>query len=123
MKTGSDVVVETLAEAGVDVCFANPGTTEMWLVKSLVAEPRIRSVLVLHETVSSGACDGYARMRRIPSLCLLHMGPGLANAIANLHNAKRARSPIIVVVGDMATWHATSDAPLCMDIQGRNNVC
>lgn len=118
METGSDVVIRALVEEGVEVCFANPGTTEMWFVKSLASTSAIRSVLALHETVCAGACDGYARMRRKPALCLLHMGPGLANALSNLHNAKRARSPIITLVGDMATWHADSDAPLCMDIQG-----
>ena len=117
-KTGSDVVVETLADAGVDVCFVNPGTTEMWLVKSLTAEPRVRSVLALHETVCSGACDGYARMRRKPAACLLHMGPGFANGIANFHNAKKARSPVVAIVGDVATWHSGVDVPLNMDIEG-----
>ena len=122
MPTGSDVIVDSLAEEGVEICFANPGTTEMWFVKSLAASKRIRPVLALHETVCAGACDGYARMRRRPALCLLHMGPGLANALANLHNAKRARSPVLVLVGDMASWHISSDAPLCMDISGRLNT-
>ena len=119
VKTGSDVVVETLADAGIDVCFVNPGTTEMWLVKSIASESRVRSVLALHETVCSGACDGYARLRRKPAACLLHMGPGLANAISNFHNAKKARSPVVVITGDVATWHSEADVPLSMDIEGR----
>ena len=118
-KTGSDVVIQTLADAGIDVCFVNPGTTEMWLVKSLASEPRVRPVLALHETICSGACDGYARMRRKPAACLLHMGLGLANAMTNFHNAKKARSPIVAIVGDVATWHSEVDAPLSMDIEGR----
>ena len=117
-KTGSDIVIEILAKAGVDVCFVNPGTTEMWLVKSLAAEPRVRSVLALHETICSGACDGYARMRGKPAACLLHMGPGFANGIANFHNAKKARSPIVAIIGNVATWHSEVDAPLSMDIEG-----
>lgn len=116
---GSDIVIDALCRAGITLCVANPGTTEMWFVKSLAKCPNIKSVLGLHETVCSGACDGYARMTRKPALCLLHMGPGLANALCNLHNAKRARSPIVVLVGDMAKWHASSDAPLCMDIKSK----
>ena len=122
MKTGSDVAVETLDEGDVDVFFANSCTTEMWPVKSLTAVPRFRSALVLHETACSGACDGYARMRFLPSLNLLRMGPRLASASANHHSAKTARSPIIIAVGDMATWHATSDAPLRMDVRNAYSV-
>lgn len=111
-------MVETMASQGICVCFANPGTTEMWLVGALASQDtHIRSILCLHETVCSGACDGYARMARKPALCLLHLGVGLVNGLANLHNAKRARSPVLVLVGEMATWHRPTDAPLCMDIQ------
>jgi len=84
------------------VCFANPGTTEMWLVAALDTQRSVRAVLGLHETVCTGACDGYARMTRKPACCLLHLGPGLSNGLANLHNARRARSPVLVLVRDQA---------------------
>jgi hypothetical protein len=92
--TGAEAVLRTAAAAGVEVCFANPGTTEMALVSALDEVP-IRAVLGLFEGVCSGAADGYARMRGRPALTLLHLGPGFANAIANLHNARRARSPVV----------------------------
>jgi len=114
--TGAEAVLRTAAAAGVDVCFANPGTTEMALVNALDREPRIRAVLGLFEGVCSGAADGYARMAGRPALTLLHLGPGLANALANLHNARRARSPVVNLVGDQATWHRGADAPLTSDI-------
>jgi acetolactate synthase I/II/III large subunit len=89
----------------------------MFIVAGLDACPGVRSVLCLHETVCTGAADGFGRMNRRPACTLLHLGPGLANGIANLHNARRARSPVINLVGDMATWHSAShDAPLCMDV-------
>ncbi len=99
-----------LADAG------HVSTTEMFLVAGLDATPGVRAVLGLHETVCAGAADGYGRMACKPACTLLHLGPGLANALANLHNARRARSPVVNVIGDMATWHADSDAALCMDI-------
>jgi acetolactate synthase-1/2/3 large subunit len=114
--TGAEAVLRTAAAAGVDVCFANPGTTEMALVNALDRVPRIRAVLGLFEGVCSGAADGYARMARRPALTVLHLGPGLANALANLHNARRARSPVVNLVGDQATWHREADAPLTSDI-------
>jgi acetolactate synthase-1/2/3 large subunit len=113
--TGAEALLRTAAAAGVDVCFANPGTTEMALVSALDEVP-IRAVLGLFEGVCSGAADGYARMSGRPALTLLHLGPGLANAIANLHNARRARSPVVNFVGDQATWHRSADAPLTSDI-------
>jgi len=116
-QTGAVACVKALQSAGVDVCFANPGTTEMFIVAGLDATPGVRAVLGLHETVCSGAADGYGRMARKPAATLLHLGPGLANSLANLHNARRARSPVVNLVGDMASWHASSDAPLCMDIE------
>jgi acetolactate synthase-1/2/3 large subunit len=115
--TCSQAVVEAAHAAGSTVVFANPGTTEMWLVAALAGHPGMRSILGLHESVCSGACDGYGRMARQPALCLLHLGPGLANAISNLHNARRARSPIVVLIGDMSTWHRDADALLNMDIE------
>jgi acetolactate synthase-1/2/3 large subunit len=113
--TGAEAVLRTAVAAGVEVCFANPGTTEMALVTALDEVP-IRAVLGLFEGVCSGAADGYARMSGRPALTLLHLGPGLANAIANLHNARRARSPVVNFVGDQATWHRAADAPLTSDI-------
>jgi acetolactate synthase-1/2/3 large subunit len=114
--TGAEAVLRTAAAAGIEVCFANPGTTEMALVHALDRVPAIRPVLGLFEGVCSGAADGYARMGRVPALTLLHLGPGLANALANLHNARRARSPVVNLVGDQATWHRDADAPLTSDI-------
>jgi acetolactate synthase-1/2/3 large subunit len=114
--TGAEALLRTAAAAGVEVCFANPGTTEMALVHALDRVEPIRAVLGLFEGVCSGAADGYARMTGKPALTLLHLGPGLGNAIANLHNARRARSPVVNVVGDQATWHRAADAPLSSDI-------
>src|SRR5919201_2100426 len=114
--TGAEAVLQTAAAAGIEVCFANPGTTEMALVNALDRVPSIRPVLGLFEGVCSGAADGYARMAGRPALTLLHLGPGLANALANLHNARRARSPVVNLVGDQATWHRKADAPLTSDI-------
>jgi len=113
--TGAEAVLRTAAAAGVEVCFANPGTTEMALVSALDEVP-IRAVLGLFEGVCSGAADGCARMSGRPAMTLLHLGPGFANAIANLHNARRARSPVVNLVGDQATWHRAADAPLTSDI-------
>src|ERR687886_2613155 len=109
--------MQTVARAGVEVCFANPGTTEMHFVQALDDVGAIRPVLALFEGVCSGAADGYARMSGRPALTLLHLGPGLANALANLHNARRARSPVVNLVGDQATWHRNADAPLTSDIE------
>jgi acetolactate synthase-1/2/3 large subunit len=114
---GAESLVRTAAGAGVEVCFANPGTTEMALVAALDSAPGIRAVLGLFEGVCSGAADGYGRMAGRPALALFHLGPGFANAIANLHNARRARSPVVNVVGDHATWHRAADAPLASDIE------
>jgi len=115
---GSEALIKALADAGVDTCFANPGTSEMSLVAALDKEPRIRSVLALFEGVATGAADGYGRMADKPALTLLHLGPGFANGAANLHNARRARSPVLNMVGDHATWHLELDAPLTSDIRG-----
>ena len=113
---GAESLIRTAAAAGVEVCFANPGTTEMPLVAALDAADGIRAVLGLFEGVCTGAADGYARMSGKPALTLLHLGPGFANGIANLHNARRARSPVVNLIGDHATWHAAADAPLASDI-------
>jgi acetolactate synthase-1/2/3 large subunit len=115
---GAESLVRTALAAGVEICFANPGTTEMPLVAALDAAPGVRAVLGLFEGVCTGAADGWARMAGRPALVLLHLGPGLANGIANLHNARRARSPVVNVVGDHASWHLPFDAPLASDIAG-----
>jgi acetolactate synthase-1/2/3 large subunit len=114
---GAEALIRTAAAAGVDLCLANPGTTEMPLVAALDAVPGVRAVLGLFEGVCTGAADGYARMRGMPALTLLHLGPGFANGIANLHNARRARSPVVNLIGDHATWHVGADAPLTSDIE------
>ncbi|OBI46911.1 acetolactate synthase large subunit [Mycobacterium sp. E796] len=113
---GAQALINTLADGGVDVCFANPGTSEMHFVAALDAVPQMRGVLALFEGVATGAADGYARMAGRPAAVLLHLGPGLGNGLANLHNARRARVPMVVVVGDHATYHKKYDAPLESDI-------
>jgi acetolactate synthase-1/2/3 large subunit len=115
--TGADRLCDVLLANGVDVCFANPGTSEMHFVAALDRKPAMRCVLGLFEGVVTGAADGYGRMRRRPAVTLLHTGPGLANGLANLHNARRARSPILNVVGDHASYHLQYDAPLTSDIE------
>jgi acetolactate synthase I/II/III large subunit len=114
---GADALIRTLADCGVTTCFANPGTSEMHLVTALDRESRIRSVLCLFEGVATGAADGFARMSRRPAMTLLHLGPGYLNGAANLHNARRAFSPVINIVGDHATYHRRFDAPLTSDIE------
>jgi acetolactate synthase-1/2/3 large subunit len=114
---GAEALVATLADNGVTACFANPGTSEMHLVAALGREPRVRSVLGLFEGVCTGAADGFGRMAGRPAATLLHLGPGLANGSANLHNARRAGSPVVNIVGDHAGWHREADAPLASDIE------
>src|SRR5271156_3410462 len=113
---GAQALINTLVDGGVDVCFANPGTSEMHFVAALDAVPQMRGVLVLFEGIATGAADGYARIAERPAAVLLHLGPGLGNGLANLHNARRARVPMVVVVGDHATYHKKYDAPLESDI-------
>lgn len=113
---GAQALINTLVDGGVDVCFANPGTSEMHFVAALDAVPRMRGMLTLFEGVATGAADGYARIAGRPAAVLLHLGPGLGNGLANLHNARRARVPMVVVVGDHATYHKKYDAPLESDI-------
>ncbi len=113
---GADLLCETLLANGVDVCFANPGTSEMHFVAALDRNPRIRCVLGLFEGVVTGAADGYARMADKPAATLLHLGPGLANGLANLHNARRAFSPVVNIVGEHPAEHLPYDAPLTSDI-------
>src|SRR6201982_3037781 len=114
---GAQALVASLAGAGVDVCFMNPGTSEMHFVSALDSVPEMRGVLALFEGVATGAADGYARMAGRPAAVLLHLGPGLGNGLANMHNARRARSPVVAIVGDHATYHKRFDAPLESDIE------
>lgn len=114
---GADQIIRTAVENGIRVCFANPGTTEIPLVAALDSAQGVQPVLCLHEGVCSGAADGYARMLDFPAMVLLHLGPGLANATSNLHNARRAHTPIVTVVGEHSTWHRRLDPPLAMDIE------
>lgn len=113
---GAQALITTLVDNGVRVCFANPGTSEMHFVAALDSVAEMRGVLTLFEGVATGAADGYARMSGHPAGVLLHLGPGLGNGLANLHNARRARVPMLVVVGDHATYHKKYDAPLESDI-------
>ncbi|MGK2869684.1 MAG: acetolactate synthase large subunit [Mycobacterium sp.] len=117
MSTGADTVIERLLAGGVPVCFANPGTSEMHFVAALDNTPQMRAVLCLFEGVATGAADGYGRIAGRPAATLLHLGPGLANGLANLHNARRAHTPVVNVVGDHATHHVQFDAPLESDIE------
>jgi acetolactate synthase I/II/III large subunit len=114
---GAEALVRSLVASGVDVVFANPGTSEMHFVAVLDAVPEMRGVLSLFEGVATGAADGYARMRGSPAAALLHLGPGLGNGLANLHNARRSHAPVVVIVGDHATYHKRYDAPLESNIE------
>ncbi|MBV9006691.1 MAG: hypothetical protein JO181_18640, partial [Solirubrobacterales bacterium] len=114
---GAQALIRTLVDAGVATCFTNPGTSEIHFVAALDSVPRMRAVLTLFEGVATGAADGYARMTAAPAATLLHLGPGLGNGLANLHNARRAKVPVVNIVGDQATYHAPYDAPLQSDIE------
>ena len=116
--SGAESLVQTLVDADVDVCFANPGTSEMHFVAALDSNPEMRCVLGLFEGIITGAADGYGRMTGKPAATLMHLGPGLGNGLANLHNAKKARTPVVNVVGDHATFHRKYDAPLTSDVEG-----
>ncbi len=113
---GAAALIRTLVGGGVDVCFGNPGTSEMHFVAALDGVPEMRGVLCLFEGVATGAADGYGRMSDRPAGVLLHLGPGLANGLANLHNARRAATPLVTVVGDHAGYHKEYDTPLDSDI-------
>lgn len=102
---GAQALIRTLVDSGVEVCFSNPGTSEMHFVAALDTVPNMRGVLGLAEGAVTGAADGYARIAGKPAATLLHLGPGLGNGLANLHNARRAHTPIVNVVGDHATYH------------------
>ncbi|HNN56532.1 MAG TPA: acetolactate synthase large subunit [Novosphingobium sp.] len=115
---GAEAFIETLHACGVEVCFANPGTSEMQLVAAIDRQHGMRSILGLFEGVVTGAADGYGRMADKPAVTLLHLGPGLGNGLANLHNARKAGSPIINMVGEHATYHKHFNAPLTSDTEG-----
>jgi acetolactate synthase-1/2/3 large subunit len=115
---GAESLLRTLVDSGIDTVFANPGTSEMHLVSAVDRVPGVRPVLGLFEGVVTGMADGYGRMAGRPAATLLHLGPGLANGLANLHNARRAATPIVNIVGDHATHHLQYDAPLASDIIG-----
>lgn len=114
--TGAECLLQTLVANGIEVCFMNPGTSEMHFVAALDRVPGLRGVLCLYEGVCSGAADGYARMTGRPAATLLHLGPGLGNALSNFHNARKARSPVVSIVGEHSTSHLKYDAPLTSDI-------
>src|SRR5690606_13649936 len=115
---GAESLVRTLIASDVNVCFTNPGTSEMHSVAALDRVEGIRCVLALFEGVVTGAADAYYRIAEKPASTLLHLGPGLGNGIANLHNAKKARSGIVNIVGEHAGYHIKHDAPLTADIEG-----
>src|SRR5580698_7823739 len=122
---GADALLATLVANEVTACFANPGTSEMQFVAALDRKPQMRPVLCLFEGVATGAADGYGRIADKPACTLLHLGPGYGNGVANLHNARRAFTPIVNVIGDHATYHRQYDAPLASDIAaiaGANSV-
>src|SRR6186997_67325 len=114
---GAKALVATAVNAGVEICFANPGTTELPLVMALDSVLGLRGILCLHENVATGAADGYGRMAGKPAMCLLHLGVGLANGLTNLHNARRAFTPLLNVIGDHATWHLHADPLLAIDVE------
>jgi len=114
---GAEFLLKTALSANISVCFANPGTTEIPLALMLDSEPGIKAILGLFEGVCTGAADGYGRMLDRPALTLLHLGPGLANGLANLHNARKARTPLVNLIGEQASWHRSVNAPLAMDIE------
>ena len=120
---GAERLLETLVDSGVELCFANPGTSEMQLVSAIGNTDSMRAVLCLFEGVVSGAADGYARMADKPAITLLHVGSGFSNSMANQHNAKRAHVPLVNIVGDHATHHLQYDAPLTSDVPGHARLC
>ncbi len=115
---GAQSLIASLVKSDVNVCFSNPGTSEMHFVAALDSVPAMRGVLCLFEGVASGAADGYARMAERPASTLFHLGPGMGNAIANLHNAQKAFTPLVNIVGEHATHHRKYEAPLTSNIEG-----
>ncbi len=115
---GAEALIGSAISSGIEICFANAGTTELPIVTAMDKKGGIKAVLGLFEGVCTGAADGYGRLSGKPAMSLLHMGPGFANGIANLHNARRAGTPILNIIGEHATWHKQADPPLAMDIEG-----
>jgi acetolactate synthase-1/2/3 large subunit len=122
LTNGADKLLETLVASGVEVCFANPGTSEMQLVSAIGNNDGMRAILCLFEGVVSGAADGYGRMADKPAITLLHVGSGFSNSMANLHNARRAHTPLVNIVGDHATYHLQYDAPLTSDVPAHADI-
>jgi len=120
---GAEKLLETLVASGVEVCFSNPGTSEMQLVSAIGNNDGMRAILCLFEGVVSGAADGYGRMADKPAITLLHVGSGFSNSMANLHNARRAHTPVVNIVGDHATYHLEYDAPLTSDVPAHAAIC
>ena len=123
MANGSQALLETLVNAGIDTCFANPGTSEIHLVSAIGKTDGVRPILCLFEGAVTGAADGYARMSDKPAICLLHVGSGFSNGMANLHNAQRAHVPLVNIVGDHADYHLQYDTPLTSDVPGHARLC
>ena len=119
---GAERLLETLVGSGIEVCFANPGTSEMQLVSAIGNSKEMRAVLCLFEGVVAGAADGYARMSDKPALTLLHLGAGFSNSMANQHNAHRAHVPLVNIVGDHATYHLQYDSPLTSDVPAHARI-
>lgn len=119
---GAEALLKTLVDAGIEICFANPGTSEMHLVSAIGRSDEVRPILCLFEGVVTGAADGYARMADKPAITLLHLGPGLANGMANLHNARKAHIPLVNIVGDHAPYHLPHDAPLTSDVTAHAGI-
>ena len=117
MPNGAQALLRTLVDARVTACFTNPGTSEMHFVAALDSVPEMRAVLALFEGVATGAADGYARMADRPAATLLHLGSGLGNGLANLHNARKGKVPVVNIVGDHATYHTKYDVQLQSDIE------
>src|SRR5882672_5136064 len=120
---GAESLIRSLLACGVDTCFTNPGTSEMHFVAALDRVDGMRCVLALFEGVVTGAADGYGRMKDKPASTLMHLGPGLGNGLANLHNARRATTPIVNIVGEHATYHRRYDPPLASDIEAIARTC
>ena len=114
---GAECLIRTLSENGVGICFMNPGTSEMRFVNALDRVPEMRGMLCLFEGVCAGAADGYGRIAGKPAATLLHLGPGLANGLCNFHNARKARTPVVSIVGEHTRQHLRYDAPLSADIE------
>ena len=120
---GSQLLLKALVEAGIEICFANPGTSEMHLVLAIGKSDAVRPILCLFEGVATGAADGYGRMADKPAITLLHMGPGFSNGMANLHNAHKAHVPVVNIVGNHATYHLKYDTPLSSDVPAHARIC